>query len=82
MRFVIECLELNMFHNPSPMIKCDPTCLKVVFKLHLVYQIKSIRIYVRGHLEKEHFFTILLTWKIAFQDVVITTFIFENQSVG
>jgi hypothetical protein len=71
------CPSIDMLH----MIKRDPTCLKVIFKVHLVYQIKSIGISVRGHLEKEQFFIRLLTWKIVVLDVVITIFIFENQSV-
>jgi hypothetical protein len=44
--------------------------------------IKSTNIYVHGHLEKEDFFSRLLTRKIVILNVIITNFIFEGHNVG
>ncbi len=59
---------LDTFH----IIKHDPRYLEVTTKLHLLHQITPAIISIHIHLEQEHFFSLMLSWKIMILNVIIT----------
>jgi hypothetical protein len=69
-------LVLDTFNT----IKHDPSCLEVATKLHPLHQVKSIPLPMHKHLEKEHFFSKLLSWKTTILDVIITTIGLQSQN--
>jgi hypothetical protein len=61
-------------------IKHDLSYLEVTTKLHPFHQIKSAPFSIHRHLEREHLFSKLLSWKTTILDVIITTISLEHQN--